>query len=175
MVRNFLSTILFLSLLIPACQPAAEPVEEAPSTEADEAAIREVMHQIQDVWNAADLEGVLAEFAQDLVIMSPEEPALLGKETLRNALEGLLEQNTIVWNFTIEDIQISGDLAFVRGESTGSTTEKESGETEEEESKGVFILQRESDGTWKIVLEIWNSNVDDEDEHDDDDDGDNED
>ncbi len=167
MARNFLSTILFLTLLIPACQPAAEPAEEAPSTEADEAAIRESMQRIVEKWNAADLEGMLAEFTQDLVIMPPEAPAISGKEAVYTVGKVFLEQNSSVWDFTIEDVQISGDLAFVRGEQTMSTTEKESGETEEGEGKGVFIFRRESDGTWKGVIEIMNSNEADDDEDDD--------
>ena len=75
-----------------------------------------------------------------------------------------LSQNSSVWELEIEDIQISGDLAFVRGKGSESVTEKESGEIEKIDSKEILILRRGSDGKWKAVIEIWNSNVDDDDD-----------
>jgi len=169
MVRKSFPAVLFLFLLIPACQPAEVSRPATPSTAQDEAAIREILQRNEDSWNAADPEAVLKDYAEDIVQMPPEEPAIVGKEALRASWREFLDKNTSVWDLTTEDIQISGDLAFARGAFTSSNTEKEDGEVEEEEGNTVFVLRRESDGTWRIVIEIWTSNDDDDDDDDDDD------
>ena len=162
----FVSCFLVLALLLPACQQPAQPAELVQSTAADEIAIRESLQRNGELWNAADVEGVLAEYAEDAVLMPPEAPAVVGKEALRTSWSEFLGQNTPDWHFTIEDIRVSGDLGFVRGEFAVSITEKESNKTEEDEGKSVFVFQRQSDGTWKTVIEIFNSNVDDDDDED---------
>jgi ketosteroid isomerase-like protein len=86
---------------------------------------------------------------------------------LRIAWREFLEEKRSDRDLTIEDVQISGDLAYVWGGLTPSNTEKEDGEVEEEEGNTVFVLRRESDGTWKIVIEIWNTNDSDDDDGDD--------
>lgn len=163
--------LLFLLLLITACQPTGVSQPETPSTEADEAAIRALLQRSEDLWNAADLEGTLADYADDIVQMPPEEPAIHGKEALRASWTEFFEENTSVWDFSAEDIQVSGDLAFVRGGFTATDTEKEDGEVEQVEGSAVFVLRRGSDSTWKFVIEIWNSDAADDDEEDDVDDG----
>jgi ketosteroid isomerase-like protein len=141
MARIYLLVVLFLTLLLAACQPPAAPVEEVPSAEADEAAVRESLQRIVDLWNAADLEPMLAGCAEDAVLMPPEAPAVVGKEALRTAWTEFLSQNSSVWELEIEDIEISGDLAFVRGKGSESVTEKETGETEKGDDKSVLILR----------------------------------
>ena len=85
MARMYLLVALFLALLIPACQPPAAPVEEVPSTEADEAAIRESVQRLVELWNTADLEPILTGYAEDAVLMPSEAPAVVGKEALRTS------------------------------------------------------------------------------------------
>lgn len=172
MPRTSLSVLLFLFFLIPACQPAEVSEPAAPSTAQDEAAIQEILQRNEDMWNAANPEAVLGDYAEEIVQMPPEEPAIVGKEALRASWQEFLDENTSVWDLTVEDIQISGDLAFARGEYTAATTEKDDGEIEEEEGNTVFVLRRESDGTWKIIIEIWTETDDDDDDDDDEDEDD---
>ena len=73
----FVSCFLVLALLLPACQQPAQPAELVQSTAADEIAIRESLQRNGELWNSADVEGVLAEYAEDAVLMPPEAPALL--------------------------------------------------------------------------------------------------
>jgi len=167
MVRKAFYTVLFLVFLIPACQPAEVSQPAAPSTAQDEAAIREILQRNEVSWNAADPEAVLEDYADDIVQMPPEEPAIDGKEALRASWREFLDANTSAWDLTVEDIEISGDLAFARGGYTATTTEKDDGEVEEEEGNSVFVLRRGSDGTWRIVIEIWTETDDDEDDDDD--------
>jgi len=59
----------------------------------------------------------------------------------------------------VEDIQVSGDWAFLRLSFTDSITPKAGGETTANVGKWVLIFERQADGSWRIATEIWNSDA----------------
>jgi len=61
-------------------------------------------------------------------------------------------------NFLIEEIKVAGDFAFARIVSKEKYTPKTGeGESMESNNKGIFLLQRMSDGTWLCTHCMWNS------------------
>ena len=48
------------------------------------------------------------------------------------------------------DVVISGEFAFVRTETSGTLTRKDSGETRPIATNSAFVLRRESEGAWRI-------------------------
>jgi len=113
-MKSVHSTLLLLALAIIACQPAEESAKSSPamatSTQADEAAVKQVFRQMVEKWNAADLDGLIAFFADDYVQMPPGRPEIVGKKALRAAWDQFLSENTHTLKTSIEDIEISGDL-----------------------------------------------------------------
>ena len=158
-MKLLLSTLLLLALAIIACQPAAESTDSSvTSTQVDEAAIKLVDRQYVDKWNDTDVDGMLEYVADDVVIMGPEEPASVGKEAMRSSYKQWLAENISTWEVSIENIEISGNLAFVRISGTGSNTPKDGGDTKTNVEKGIHVFRRTLDGSWKMIIEIWNSN-----------------
>ncbi|MCI0551410.1 MAG: DUF4440 domain-containing protein [Anaerolineae bacterium] len=130
------------------------------SIEADSTAIRQILQQFQraeDKWNRGDLGGVMAYIADNVVQMPPNGPAIIGKKSLQAEWTQFLEQNNNNWHPSIEDIQVSGNLAYIRGKSKEITTPKVGGETTTNVYKAVWIYRRNDKGSWELVLEIWNS------------------
>jgi uncharacterized protein (TIGR02246 family) len=161
-MRLFLSMLLFLTLTNLGCRPAEESAKSSPatatSTQTDEAAIRQVHRQLEEKWNAADLDGVMTYIADDVVQMPPERPIIVGKEALRSDWEKFFSENTDIWKPSIEYIEISGDLAVVRASGTESWTPKDGGETTTSVGKAIRVFRRGTDGSWKMFIEIWNPN-----------------
>ena len=58
-----------------------------------------------------------------------------------------------------EEVQVAGDWAFSRGTYTLSITPKAGGEEIFIDGKYMTILKRQTDGSWKIHRDIFNSNV----------------
>jgi len=58
----------------------------------------------------------------------------------------------------VEDVRVSGNLAVVQGIDTGITTPRSGGESVKYSLKWLTVLERQSDGTWKWIYEMWNDN-----------------
>ncbi len=163
MRRKCWSALLPLLLLGMACQEAQEPAEPAPavaiSTEADGEALRALIRQFDADFKAGNLDGVIALYADDAVQMPPNSPIVIGKDSLRSGYEGFLEANTVEISSTVEDIQVSGDWAFLRLSFTDSITPKDGGDTTTGGGKWVLIFERQADRSWRIATEIWHSDA----------------
>ena len=148
-----------LSLFLVSCgsgtQAPVEPVVQD-TTEADVAAITAMMQQLDTAFNSSDVGAIVAMSTDDSVQLRPNEPVQAGIEAIRAGLQEFYDQNTTQLTTVIEDIEVSGDLAFARTSYKQTTTIKESGETSEEVGKWLLVYKRQADG-WKIYTEAWSS------------------
>lgn len=129
--------------------------EKMPSVEEDIAAINDIYKQANITCSKGDVEGYLSLFTEDAVAMATEYPALIGKEQLRPAIEGLMSMFELELPYTVDKVEVLGDWAFVRSSFQYSMTLKESGKKNTRAGKELDILKRQADGSWKIYIESW--------------------
>ena len=153
--------LLCIAVGVTACAPVAEQPapEPAPTIEADVAAISRVIDEGATALNAGDAAGMVGRYTEDLISMPPDRPAVIGQEALRARYETTFDQSTFEFTRFVEEVVVAGDWAFGRWTDTGTVTSKAGGEPSEISSKGIFILQRQPDGSWKIARVIWNSDT----------------
>jgi uncharacterized protein (TIGR02246 family) len=138
------------------CQKAEEVAEEpAVDVEADKEAIASLVNQVEKAFNEGDLDAYMATFADDAIVMSPGESALIGKEAIRDG-SGFIESTSFDVKIFVDEIEVSGDWAFHRSHWKGSWTEAGSDKKTEIESKDIGILKRQPDGSWKTTHTIFN-------------------
>ena len=89
--------------------------------------------------------------------MPPNEPPIVGKAALRSWFLRVTDQFSIDLNFSVEEVKTSGDWAFERFSFRRTTTPTGGGEPATVQGKGVHVYRRQSDGSWKIAHDIWNS------------------
>jgi ketosteroid isomerase-like protein len=98
-------------------------------------------------------------YAENSVLMSPNVSIRKGKEAIllgyQKARESDDEQ---VDSSVVEDVRVSGDLAVARGIDTGTSTPRSGGKPVNFNLKWLIVFERQSDGTWKCIYEIWNDN-----------------
>jgi uncharacterized protein (TIGR02246 family) len=155
--------ILFLVFLLCfsfACQQGKEIAEESVvDVEADIEAVRNWLKENFAAADSGDLERYLTFFADDVILMPPNEPILQGISAIREMAQGYFEQITTQREFSIEEIKVAGDFAFLRINSEEKYTLKTGeGEPVEASFKAIFLLKRMNDGTWLCTHGIWNSN-----------------
>jgi len=147
--------LLTLALLCAGCQPQAQ---EPAAFSADEvAAISGVLDAVLEADLAGDWAAVAEHFAEEYVYMAPNMPAIEGRAAwLEWAQAG--EFKIIDLTVDVHEIDGSGDLAYVRGK-FAETLAAGDAEPIEMHGKWVWILRRQVDGSWKVVVGISNSDT----------------
>ena len=90
--------------------------------------------------------------------MAPGKPASVGREAVRAYYQAIFDEYKPELDSHYEEVEVSGDLAYGRGEATVRLTPRKGGASTVATAKYLNILQRQSDGTWKTTHDIWNSN-----------------
>lgn len=109
-------------------------------------------------FSEADVERLLGLFSEDAVVMPPGEPLVTGRAEERAWLEDLYEGFEVDARYTDSDLTLLDGVAYETLAFTMTLTPKDEGKPTSVEGKGLHIYQRQPDGSWKIVLDIWNAN-----------------
>ncbi len=129
-------------------------------TEADIEVIKNLTEEYDAAINSGDLDSLVSLYTDDAVRMSPNMPALVGKDAIRSVMQSSFKKYTIDLKKTIEEVIVCDDLAFVRGTSTVTSTPKVGGEPIRHTGKWVTFNKRQPDGSWRIYRHIYNYNND---------------
>lgn len=106
----------------------------------------------------ADTEKILSYWSDDAVVMSPNQPATIGKDELRK----MLEMNATIPGFEINwepkeaYVSQSGDLGYSIGANYIKMLDS-LGNKITIYNKAVEIWKKQEDGSWKCVVDIFNS------------------
>ena len=159
--HSFLVSLVLLSVLACAA-PAPEGASEADLQQAmmtDLEAIAARRSDFETALNDANIDALSQMVTDDLVAMPPNEPTITGLEANQAWWRQFFDVDSSHTSFFPGELQVAGDWAFDRFTWTGDMTPTGGGETVHEEGKSIWIWQRQSDGTWKLALEIWNSDL----------------
>jgi uncharacterized protein (TIGR02246 family) len=121
----------------------------------DDAAVRAVATGIVEADNARDVERVLGYYADDAVLLPPNEPPVKGKAAIRPRYEALFAGFDPAIEGRLDEVAVTGPSAFVRGHNGGRMTERGSGEHRPLDDDYVMLLRKGADGAWRISHLIW--------------------
>ena len=141
---SFLATVLFA-----AC------ASTMPANDAEEA-IRKMDREFSAAATAGNVDGMMAIYADDAVLMPPNFPAFRGRDAIRQFWGGFLAAGKIDANVTADQVIQSGDLAAEMGRYTLKITPKGGGTPIEDNGKFVLVW-RKVGGQWRAVSDIFNS------------------
>jgi uncharacterized protein (TIGR02246 family) len=123
----------------------------------DRAAIQRTTAKLLAAVNASDHRRLLEVWADDGVLMPPNHPAVHGRPALDSYFEKRFSATTFGFAFTASEIRLTGGIAFERLAYTARAWPAGGGEPTEDVGKGLHVYHRQPDGSWKLVLDIWNS------------------
>jgi len=137
-------------LLLLSCQN-----QTAKNTTTEKSAIEKLLFSYRDALNTSDVSKVLALYTKDGVFMPANAPTAKGQEQLKGSYEFVFKTIQINIEFFIEEIAVSGDLAYAVTNSKGTTLVRANGQTAPAENRELFVLQKDN-GQWKIARYLFN-------------------
>jgi uncharacterized protein (TIGR02246 family) len=133
------------------------------ASSADLAAIGRIHEEYVAAHNASDPDRLMALWTDDAVLMPMDEPAISGKQAIGEHYEEFFDQSPSEIALEAVETRVAGDWAFERVQITVTLPGGKEG-TRHADVKYLWILQRQSDGSWKIARAIYNldGNIDEE-------------
>ena len=125
-----------------------------------EQALRDADAQWSAAAGAKDLDKTVSYYSTDAIVMPPNASAATTKEAIRKIWQDLLASPGLVisWKATKAEVAKSGDIGFVSG-TYELTVNDASDKPVNDHGKYVEVFKKQADGTWKVVADIWNSDL----------------
>lgn len=109
---------------------------------------------------ANDAEALRPLVTGDVVLMPPHQQAVTGPQGVIDWFAGVVKQaRTIGVDVLEREVLIAGDLGIERASFTWKVAPTGGGSPIEDRGHFLAIWQRQSDGSWKVKRNIWNSTL----------------
>jgi len=148
--------LVLAALLVFAASGCAPKVD----VEAERAALLQVDADWAKAAVAKDLERWLSFFADDAVMLPPNAPIMTGKDAIGKLWSEMFATPgfTLSLQPTKTEVSRAGDLAYILGTYKVTMNDPE-GNPVTDRGKYVTVWKKQPDGTWKVVADIWNSDL----------------
>jgi uncharacterized protein (TIGR02246 family) len=127
---------------------------------ADEAAIREADAASLRAIAAKQVDTTVSYYDEQASILMPNAPIVTGREQIRKAWEQMfaIPGFNLAPKTTKVEVARSGDLAYAQGTYEFAAAAPQ-GRPINDRGKFVVVWKKQTDGVWKIVADIWNSDA----------------
>jgi ketosteroid isomerase-like protein len=164
-VENARNTAQRAGAIIPKSnKPKSKPAETSdkiavkPSgsmTSKDKAAIEKAKRSWVAAFKAEDWDSLVDNYAEDAVLLAPDEQAISGREGIRGYYGS--DEDTSKEVFTTVAMGGDSNIVYVQGEFSFTIQSKNEAPTEAS-GKYMEIWQKQDDGNWLITHDIFNAN-----------------
>jgi uncharacterized protein (TIGR02246 family) len=155
-----------VALFAAACAPKGEtPVKDSAATAAppvvDVAAVRQAIDQANakgvDAMTRGDSAGMVANYADDAVVMDPGAPPRRGRGEIGASLAKYVRSAKVSdYKYNTVSVDVAGDYAIETG-SVEWTTTPNGGKPMHNKGKYLTVWKKQADGSWKIYRDIHNA------------------
>lgn len=151
MARRTSVLVVGLVLLTGCASPAVD-------VDAEEQHLMELSREWSSVAAGDDVEALMSYWADDAVMMAPGQPPLRGKEAIREFVSsaGSIPGFSVSWEPLEAHVSESGDMAYLI-EQNQMTLPDSTGALMTRYNKVITIWEKQEDGFWKNVVDMWNS------------------
>ena len=124
----------------------------------DEQAIRKLTEAWLAAVRAKDSRRLAGMVTDDAVFLPPGFPPIRGRPAVETMYRSFFPQfSSVEQTVSIEEVQVAGDWAFAWGTEQFTLVPRAGGAPIEIEGKGMSILKRQPDGSWKFARGINNT------------------
>ncbi len=120
--------------------------------------IQNLIQTYQRSLNEADLDLVRTVYADDAIFIGQNFPAATGIEEIAAAYADSFSKLDFDIQFEVQEVELSGDLGFVRTRSHGTIVPKGQNPEGAEGNREIFVVKK-IDGVWKFYRYLFNAEV----------------
>ena len=168
--RRCLATSVYVLLgilLLSACAPITPAPVASAQAGVEEPDMDAIAAEVQAFWDeyartnvAGDIESWIALWDEEGVKMIPDHPPIVGRDTVLAFKQAASEKVDVTsMSITNQDVELSGDLATVRGIYEGVKTPKDGSAPNIIDGWYASVLRRQPDGSWGLLWDTCASNV----------------
>jgi len=122
---------------------------------ADEKAVRDADEQWSKVAAAKDLDKTVSFYADNAVVLPPNQAAVTTKDGIRNLWKAFFDSLTeISWKTSRVEMAKSGDMGYLIG--TYELTMKDGSK---DKGKYCEVWKKQADGKWKVSTDMFSSDL----------------
>jgi uncharacterized protein (TIGR02246 family) len=136
---------------------AAQPAKPAAAGSAD-AAIRDLTKTFVAGANAKDGARIGALYAEDAVLMPPNQEMVRGRAAIQAYWQGLLDAGAKDVSLTTTHVASSGNVAYEAG-TYQFTMAAPGAQPVTDRGKYLVGFRREADGKWRMAYDVFNSDL----------------
>lgn len=119
--------------------------------------ISEISADRTKAFNEGNAKAISVHFADDALLMAPGKPVVSGSRQVETYYQSIFDKYTAKLESHYEEVEVSGNLAYGRGEARVILISKKDGDTSYSVAKYLNILKKQG-GVWKTTHDIWNDN-----------------
>ena len=121
--------------------------------------MEEALRDLDAKWSAAagakDIDKTVSFYADDAVVLPPNQPMVTGKNDIRNLWKGFLDSiSDISWKTTRVETSKSGDMAVLTG-----TYEMTMTDGTKDHGKYCEVWEKKAEGKWKVGTDMFSSDL----------------
>jgi uncharacterized protein (TIGR02246 family) len=133
------------------------PVSAPAKAPTDREKIAAIEERIQAAFAAGDAEAVAAEYTEDGMLLAPSNPSIVGRAQIADLYRAIFKDYKCTLKTEVQEAEVNGDWAFVRGVLTSTIAAKAGGEPHVSHGKYIAVVRRGADGVWRFSHDIYNT------------------
>ena len=111
-----------------------------------------------EAFNRGDAAATADFYTEDAKLLPPDMEMVSGKQAIQAFWESAREMGVRSLNLETVEVGFDGDLAYERGVSTANI-QPEGAQARTVRGKYLTALKRQTVGSWKVAVDIWNSDL----------------
>ena len=158
-MHRFVTLFIGISLTftIAGCTP--DSTEQSADTSSDRSGVMTAYNDFVTGLEEGNIELWLSAHSSNVRFMDPAGDDIVGIDALRAWGQPFFDGFQMSFNESIEEMKVSGTLAYLRYQTDGQLIPKAGGDSIASREKGLLVFQAENNGAWKITHNIWTSPV----------------
>jgi uncharacterized protein (TIGR02246 family) len=120
----------------------------------DVSAIRTVFESWYCAIEDGDVDRLISLVTPDVIVKPPGAAPIMGKSVLRHALSAFLKEQTETVDYKVQEVEVSGQLAFARILESATIRPRSGAESSTMTGIHLTILRCQPDGEWLVARDI---------------------